>query len=69
MFLCIIKKLPIFWLYRVFTDAWGLSLVAASEGYSCVGFSLQWLFLWSTGSRCMALKHMGSVVAMRHVGS
>ena len=33
----------------------GLSLVAVSAGYSllwCVDFSLLWLPLWSTGSRC-----------------
>ena len=44
-----------FWLGCVFTAAYGLSLVAASGGYSslrCVGFSLrQVLLLWSTGSR------------------
>ena len=46
---------------RCCTRARGLSLVAASEGYSllrCAGFSLCWLLLlWSTGSR-----HVGSVV-------
>ena len=45
-----------FWLHWVFAAACGLSLVAASGGYSplwCTGFSLQWLlFLRSTGSRC-----------------
>ena len=50
-----------FWLRWVFPAALGLSLVAASRGYSsllCAGFSLQWLLLlWSTGSR-----HAGSVV-------
>ena len=50
-----------FWLRWVFVAACGLSLVAASRGYSslrCVGFSLWWfLLLWSTGS-----KHLGSVV-------
>ena len=48
-----------FWLCWVFVAACGLSLVAASGGYSslqCAGFSLQWLLLlWSTGSR-----HAGS---------
>ena len=43
------------WLCWVFVSARGLSLVAASEGYSLLryaGFSLQWLLLrWSTGSR------------------
>ena len=43
-----------FWLYWVFVAARGLSLVAASGGYSslrCSDFSLRWLLLWSTGSR------------------
>ena len=54
LFIC----LCIFWLRRVFIAARGLSLVAASRGYSslqCVGFSLWWLLL---------LQGMGS----RHVG-
>ena len=50
-----------FWQCLVFIAAGGLSLVAASEGYSLspyMGFSLRWhLLLWSTGSR-----HVGSVV-------
>ena len=45
----------IFWLRWVFVAARGLSLVAASGGYSslwCAGFSLRWLLLLrSTGSR------------------
>ena len=44
-----------FWLHWVFAAACGLSLVAASRGYSslqCTGFSLRWLLLlWSTGFR------------------
>ena len=44
-----------FWLRWVFIAARGLSLVAASGGYSslqCTSFSLQWLLLLrSTGSR------------------
>ena len=44
-----------FWLHWVFVAARGLSLVAASGGYSslrCAGFSLRWLLLLrSTGSR------------------
>ena len=44
-----------FWLRWVFVAAHGLSLVAASGGYSwlrCAGFSLWWLLLLqSTGSR------------------
>ena len=43
------------WLHWVFVAAHGLSLVAASGGYSllqCMGFSLWWLLLLqSTGSR------------------
>ena len=50
-----------FWLRWVFVAVRGLSLVAASRGYSslwCAGFSLWWLLLWwSTGSR-----RAGSVV-------
>ena len=38
------------------TSTWGLSLVVVCEGYSwlsCVGSSMQWVFLlWSTGSMC-----------------
>ena len=45
----------IFWLRWVFVAVRGLSLVAASGGYSslwCAGFSLRWLLLlWSRGSR------------------
>ena len=44
-----------FWLFWVFVAARGLSLVAASGGYSslwCAGFSLRWLLLLrSMGSR------------------
>ena len=44
-----------FWLCWVFVAAHGLSLIAASRGYSslwCAGFSLWWLLLfWSMGSR------------------
>ena len=45
-----------FWLRWVFIAVHGLSLLAASGGYSslqCVGFSLRWLLLLrSMGSRC-----------------
>ena len=55
-----------FWLRWVFVAAHGLSLVAASGGYSslrCTGCSLQWLLLLrSTGSRCA-----GSVVVARRL--
>ena len=58
-----------FWLHWVFIAARGLSLVAASGGYSslrCTGFSLQWLLLfWSTGSRHMGFSSCGSW-ALRH---
>ena len=63
-----------FWLCWVSVAALGLSVVAASRGYSslwCAGFSLWWLLsLWSTGSRAQAqyLWHTG-LVALRHVGS
>ena len=46
-----------FWLHWVYIVARGLSLVAASGGYSwlqCAGFSLWWLLLLrSMGSRCV----------------
>ena len=48
----------------VFVAAPGLSLVAASKGYSslwCVGFLLQWLLLFqSTGSRCVGFSSCGT---------
>ena len=57
-------KFIYFWLRCVFIAAHGLSLVAASGGYSllrCTGFSLRWLLLLrSTDSR-----HAGSVVLAR----
>ena len=53
-----------FWLHWVFVAVHGLSLVAASRGYSslrCTGFSLQWLLLlWSTGSRRAGFSSCGS---------
>ena len=53
-----------FWLRWVFVAARGLSLVAASRGYSswwCVGFSLRWLLLlWSTGSRRTGFSSCGT---------
>ena len=46
-----------FWLIWVFIAVHGLSLVAASGGYSslrCTAFSLRWLLLLrSTGSKCV----------------
>ena len=53
-----------FWLHWVFVAARGLSLVAASGGYSslqCVGFSSQWLLLLqSTGSRHAGFSSCGT---------
>ena len=53
-----------FWLRWVFIAARGLSLVAASGGYSsmrCTGFSLRWLLLLrSTGSRHVGFSSCGS---------
>ena len=53
-----------FWLRWVFVAARGLSLVAASRGYSslwCAGFSLRWLLLLrSTGSRCAGFSSCGT---------
>ena len=53
-----------FCLRWVFVAARGLSLVAASGGYSslrCAGFSFWWLLLLrSTGSRCMGFSSYGT---------
>ena len=58
-----------FWLRWVFVAARGLSLAAASGGYSslrCAGFSLRWLLLLqSTGSRCAGFSSCG-VWALEH---
>ena len=52
------------WLRWVSVAVRGLSLVAASRGYSllhCEGFSLRWLLLLrSTGSRCAGFSSCGS---------
>ena len=61
-------NLFIFWLCWgpgwVFVAARGLSLIAASGGYSslqCAGFSLQWLLLLqSTGSRHAGFRRCGT---------
>ena len=54
----------LFCLRWVFTAVHGLSLVAASGGYSllrCTGFSLWWLLLlWGTGSRRTGFSSCGS---------
>ena len=44
----------------------GFSLVVVSRGYSslCVGFSLQWSFLWSTGSRVHCVWLLTAVVVL-----
>ena len=70
------------WLCWGFVAARGLSLVAASGGYSslwCAGFSLRWLLsLQGTGSRHAGFSSCGTwaqqlwltgLVAPRHVGS
>ena len=53
-----------FWLHWVFVAVRGLSLVAASRGYSslwCTGFSSRWLLLlWSTGSRRVGFSSCGT---------
>ena len=58
------NKFIYFWLRWVFVAARGLSLVAASGGYSslwCAGFSLWWLpLLRSTGSGCAGFSSCGS---------
>ena len=51
------------WLRWVFVAARRLSLVAASGGYSSLRwarFSLQWLLLWSTGSRRVGFSRCGT---------
>ena len=57
------------WLSWVFVAAPGLSLVAASGGYSslpCAGFSLWWLLLlWSTDSRQASFSSWG-LQALEH---
>ena len=61
------------WLLWVFVAAHGLSLVAASRGYSqlrCTGFSLQGhLLLWSTGSRRTGFRSCGSRALERSLSS
>ena len=74
-FLYLKKKLFIiyFWLCWVFIAVHGLSLVAASGGYSslrCVSFSLWWLLLlWSTGSRCTSFSSCSSRALERRLSS
>ena len=52
-----------FWLCWVFVAAHRLSLVVESGVYSslrCMGFSLWWLLLWSTGSRHAGFSSCGT---------
>ena len=62
-----------FCLHWVFNAARGLSLVAASGGYSSLwfaGLSLQWvLLLWSTGSRRMGFSSCGLQALERRLSS
>ena len=62
-----------FWLRWVFIAARGISLVAASGGYSllrCAGFSLQWLLLLrSTGSRRTGFSCCGLLALERRLSS
>ena len=71
---CFLKILFIyFWLRWVFVAVHGLSLVAASGGYSslrCAGFSLWWLLLLrSTGSRRAGFSSCGSQALERRLSS
>ena len=50
------------YLFWVFVAVCELSLVAASRAYSslrCTCFSLRWLLLWNTGSRCTGFSSYG----------
>ena len=62
-FFLIITLFIYFWLCWVFIASRGLSVVAASGGYSslrCAGFSLRWLLLLrSMGSRCAGFSSCG----------
>ena len=77
LFFCFVLNLFIlfiyFWLHWVFVAVHGLSLVAASRGYSslqCAGFSLQWLLLlWNTGSRHAGFSSCGSWALERRLSS
>ena len=57
------------WLCWVFIATCWLSLVAVSGSYSslgCVGFSLQWLCLWSRGSRVPGPSSYGAWAYLPH---
>ena len=65
MYVCMYLFLAVLGLHCwVFVAVLGLSLVAASEGYSslrCTGFSLQWLLLLrSSGSRRVGFSTCGT---------
>ena len=65
-------NLFIYWLSLVFVAAHGLPLAAASGGHSslrCMGFSLRWLLLWSTGSRHAGFSSCGSRALERRLSS
>ena len=71
-----LKKFILFNLFLavlVFVAVHGLSLVAASGGYSslrCAGFSLWWLLLlWSMGSRCAGFSSCGLRAVERRLSS
>ena len=63
----------VFWLHWVFIAVRGLSLVAASGGYSLLrwaGFSLWWLLLlWSMGSRHAGFSSCGLRALERRLNS
>ena len=76
IYLLIIYVCIYLWLCWVFVSVRGLSLVAASGGYSllqCAGFSLRWLLLlWIMGSRRVGFSSCGaraSVVVARGLSS
>ena len=76
-FLILMKSnLPIcsfFFFFGCFVAVCGLSLVAASRGYSslwCAGCSLWWLLLlWSTGSKHAGFSSCGSWALERRLSS
>ena len=73
VFLFLFFNFIYFWLHWVFIAVRGLSLVAASGGYSslrCTGFSLWWLLLSrSTGSRRTDFSSCGSRALERRLSS
>ena len=62
LFLKIIKFFKKLFIYLTFCLPWVFTasfLVAVSGGYLRVGFSLQWLLLWSMGPRCSDFSSCG----------